>query len=80
MIGGGIIYNIQSSIESTQAIQSTQAISYAIWGGIIIMLLSIVISSVIIGLLNQALHCIYIFYCFDKKFKDMGINVKNIPP
>lgn len=30
-------------------------------------------------MLNQALSCIYIFYCFDKKFMEMGIQVKNIP-
>jgi hypothetical protein len=52
----------------------------ATWGSITIIFLSILVSSGLVGLLNQALNCIYIFYCLDKKFKDMGIQVKNIPP
>lgn len=30
-------------------------------------------------MLNQALSCIFIFYCFDKKFRSMGMKANNIP-
>lgn len=66
-IGGIIIYNVESNMTA------------AIWGGVIILLLASIISSVIIGMLDEALSCIFIFYCFDKKFHEMGIQVNNVP-
>lgn len=53
--------------------------TYAIWGAIIIALLAMLVSSVIVGMINQSLSCIYIFYCFDNKFKSLGIVANNIP-
>jgi hypothetical protein len=55
ILGGGLIYIADENITA------------AIWGGIIILLLASIISSVIIGMLDEALSCIFIFYCFDKK-------------
>lgn len=66
-IGGIIIYYVESNMTA------------AIWGAVIILLLASIISSVIIGMLDEALSCIFIFYCFDKKFHEMGIQVNNVP-
>ena len=46
---------------------------------IVVFILSLVLSSFIISMIGQALQCIFIFYCFDKKFLSMGINVTNVP-
>lgn len=67
-LGGGIIYTVESDVNA------------AIWGGVLILLLASIVSSVIIGMLDEALSCIFIFYCFDKKFHEMGISVNNVPP
>lgn len=72
-IGAGIIY------KTYDPQTDPQILTYAIWGGIIIFLLSIVISSIVIGMMIQALSCIYVFYCFDQKFRGMGIQVNNVP-
>ena len=68
LLGGGLVYNFQG--EDIQA---------AIWAGVIILLLASIISSVIIGMLDEALSAIFIFYCFDKKFREMGMQVNNVP-
>ena len=70
LIGGGIIY----STDGTD-----QASVYAIWGGVIIFLLGILLSEVILGMFEEVLSSIFIFYCFDQKFRSMGIPVNNIP-
>ncbi len=67
ILGGGLIYTAEDNLTA------------AIWGGVIILLLASITSSVIIGMLDEALSCIFIFYCFDKKFHEMGINVSNVP-
>jgi hypothetical protein len=72
-IGGGIIYKTYTPQDDPLLT------TYAIYGGIIIFLLSAVISSIVIGVLNQSLSSIYVFYCFDNKFRKMGIPVHNIP-
>lgn len=72
-IGGGIIYKIQ------QAQSNPLASNFAIYGGIIIFFLAILICSVIIGVLLQALNSIFIFFCLDLRFKNMGLNTYNIP-
>lgn len=72
-IGGGIIYK-------AQVLQNNPTpYTYAVYGGIIIALLATLITSVIIGVLNQSLSSIYLFYCLDKKFRAMGMNATNIP-
>lgn len=38
------------------------------------------IAGLIISMIGEALSCVFIFYCFDKKFRDMGIIVPNCPP
>jgi hypothetical protein len=30
-------------------------------------------------MITEALSCVFIFYCFDKKFRSMGITVSNSP-
>jgi hypothetical protein len=67
VLGGGLIYMIEANLIA------------AIWGGVAILLLASIVSSVIIGMLDEALSCIFIFYCFDKKFHEMGLTVNNIP-
>ena len=51
--------------------------SYAV---ILIFFLSLLIVTVIIGMIGEALSCVFIFFCFDRKFTAMGINVGNCPP
>ena len=70
VIGGGIIY----SVDGTE-----NAITYAVWGGVIIFLLALLLSNVILGMLEEALACVFIFYSFDRKFRSMGLPVHNIP-
>lgn len=79
IIGGIIIYIRESADNQAKALDNSSAMTYAIWGAIIIALLAMVISSVIVGMINQALSCIFIFYCFDAKFRAMGIVAENIP-
>ena len=68
LLGGGLVYQFQG-----------EDVSAAIWTGVIILLLASIISSVIIGMLDEALSSIFIFYCFDKKFHEMGMQVNNVP-
>ena len=70
LIGGGIIY----ASDGTDF-----ASTYAIWGAIIIFFLALLLSEVILGMLEEVLSSIFIFYCFDQKFRKMGIPVHNIP-
>jgi len=42
-------------------------------------LLTWISTSVVLGVLTEAISCMFIFYCFDLKFKREGINVGNIP-
>lgn len=49
------------------------------YAAIMIFFLSILVSCVIIGMLGEALSCVFIFYCFDRKFARMGIRVPNCP-
>lgn len=72
IIGTVIVYQ---SEESTNSL----AINHAVWVGIIILLISIFISSVIVGIIKQILSSIFIFYAFDKKFKSLGFQVDNLP-
>lgn len=51
-----------------------------IWAFILILLLGTLISSVILGMLSEVLSCVFIFYCFDCKFRALGMEVNNIPP
>lgn len=51
-----------------------------IWGAVIILLLGTLISSVILGMLSEVLSSVFIFYCFDCKFRALGLLVHNIPP
>ena len=60
-IGGIIVYSGSSSSEN--------AIHSALSVGLLILLLAIFLNNVILQLLQQTLSCIFIFYCFDLKFK-----------
>ena len=44
-----------------------------------VFFLSVLIASLIISLIGEALSCVFIFYCFDKKFRSIGIHVSNTP-
>ena len=57
IIGGAIIWK-QYEIGGT-----------AVVGGIIIFLLSWIATSVILGLLYEALSAVFILFCFDKKLR-----------
>ena len=50
------------------------------YGAVAIFFLSIMVSGLIISIIDSALNCVFIFYCFDKKFRSMGISVPNSPP
>ena len=49
------------------------------YSAVAIFFLSLMIASMIISMVGEALSCVFIFYCFDKKFKSMGIYVPNTP-
>lgn len=70
-IGGGIIYSIESPSENS--------ITFAVYGGIIILLLALLMSNVILGMMEEVLASIFIFYSLDMKLKRMGVKVDNIP-
>ena len=55
---------------------SVQEASYV---AIVVFFLSILLSSAIIGMIGEALSCVFIFYCFDRKFTKMGISIPNSP-
>lgn len=42
-----------------------------------ILFASLLIGGLVLGLLSEALNCVFIFYCFDLKFQAMGFNVSN---
>ena len=42
-------------------------------------MLALLLSNVILGMLEEALAAIFIFYSFDRKLRMMGIPVDNIP-
>lgn len=56
---------------------STYQASYA---AVAIFFMSILIAGLIITMIGEAMSCVFIFYCFDKKFRSMGIVVPNSPP
>jgi len=56
-LGGYLIYVVENDQTA------------AIIGGVIIFLLTWISSSVVLGMLYEAISCMYIFYCFDLKFK-----------
>lgn len=46
-----------------------------------IFLISLLIGSLFLSILSESLSCVFIFYCFDKKFHQMGYEVTNsVPP
>ena len=47
---------------------------------VVIVLVALVIGSLFLSVLSEALSCIYIFYCFDKKFHQMGFPIVNNVP
>ena len=54
----------------------TEEVAYT---AIAVFFLSVLIASLIISLIGEALSCVFIFYCFDKKFRGMGIHIPNTP-
>lgn len=42
-----------------------------------ILFASLLIGGLVLGLLSEALNCVFIFYCFDLKFQSMGFNIAN---
>ncbi len=48
--------------------------------GVFIFILALIFSQIIIGVLTEALSCMFIFYSFDSRFRKEGIPVNNMPP
>ena len=67
IIGGVIIWKDQK-VEDT-----------AVIGGVIIFLLSWIVTSVILGLLYEALSAVFIIFCLDKKLRERGFINGNVP-
>lgn len=44
-----------------------------------ILFLCLIIGVLIISMVGEALSCVFIFYCFDKKFRSLGIYIPNTP-
>ena len=49
------------------------------WLMIITVLGSIMISSLVFSVLVEAVSSVFIFYCFDVRFKELGYNSNNMP-
>ena len=49
------------------------------YAAVIIFFLSLIIAVVIISMIGEAMSCVFIFYCFDRKFISSGIYVSNSP-
>ena len=45
----------------------------------LVFYISAFIASLIISMVGEALSCVFIFYCFDNKFRSMGIEIVNTP-
>jgi hypothetical protein len=67
LLGGAIIWK-QEGLEGTAAI-----------GGVIIFLLSWIVTSVILGILYEALSAVFILFCFDKKLRSRGFTNGRMP-
>ena len=46
---------------------------------ILIFILSLMIALLALGMFGIVINCVYIFYCLDKKFYDMGISIPSAP-
>lgn len=47
--------------------------------GLTIFFVSFILVIFAIEMITQALQCVFIFYCFDSKFRALGIHVPNVP-
>ena len=54
--------------------------TYIAIGMVAIILISILIGVLFLGVLGEALSCVFIFYCFDKKFNQLGFQITNEVP
>ena len=60
--------------DSVNATNNERAFAAAV-----ILFLCLVVGVLIISMIGEALSCVFIFYCFDKKFRSLGIYVPNTP-
>jgi len=67
-LGGALIWNSEK-VEST-----------AVVGGVIVLLLAWIITSVILGVLYEVLSSVFIMYCIDNQMRMNGLTAGNIPP
>lgn len=67
VIGGGIVWG-RYEIEDT-----------AVISGVIIFLLSWIVTSIILGILYEALSSVFIMYCFDRKLRTRGFTNGKLP-
>jgi hypothetical protein len=62
------------------ATQETFVVEEVLIGVAAILLLSVISANIFLSVLTEALSCIFIFYCFDKKFNALGYSVaQNVP-
>ena len=46
---------------------------------LVVFFISAIFVGFIVTLLGIALNCVFIYYCFDKRFRAFGIHVPNVP-
>lgn len=49
------------------------------WVIAVVTLASIMISGMIYSVLVESVSSVFIFYCFDKRFRDLGFETHNMP-
>lgn len=47
---------------------------------LLIVVGSIVVSSLVLSVLVEAMSSVFIFYCFDVRFRELGYGSHNMPP
>lgn len=50
-----------------------------IWVLFIIIFASIMISGMVLSILAESVSCVFVFYLFDRKFRDLGFQAHNMP-
>jgi hypothetical protein len=60
--------------------QNNATVDISSYAAVAIFFLSILVSGGIVTLIGEALSCVFIFFCFDRKFKNLGIIIPNSPP
>ena len=73
----GIPIFIGILILSSEGVNSTE--EELAFSAASILFLCLITGVLIISMIGEVLSCVFIFYCFDKKFRSLGIYIENTP-